>query len=74
VKLLQILPAFEPDSINIPATKKDLDWMLAHSLPLQNAIADYTGQISTHSVDKACNVTLTCPDCPAVAPDRDKSP
>ena len=45
---LQILQAFDPDCIYIPATKKDLDWMVVHSLTLQTAMADYTGQISTH--------------------------
>ena len=45
---LQILRALHPDCIYIPASKKDLDWMLAQLLALQTAMADYTRQISTH--------------------------
>ena len=45
---LQILRALDPECIYVPATKKDLDWMLAQSLPFQTAMADYTGQLSTH--------------------------
>ena len=45
---LQIVPALDHDCIYIPATKKDLDWMLAQSLTLQTSMADYTRQTSTH--------------------------
>lgn len=45
---LQIVQALDPDCIYIPATKKDVDWMLAQSLALQTAMVDYTGQISSH--------------------------
>ena len=45
---LQILQALDSECIYIPASETDLDWMLAQSLALQAAMADYTRQISTH--------------------------
>ena len=45
---LQVVRALDPDCIYIPATKKDVDWMLAQSLTLQTSMADYTRQTSTH--------------------------
>ncbi|XP_029813943.1 uncharacterized protein LOC115307172 [Manacus vitellinus] len=45
---LQEMDGRDPETIYIPATKDNLDWLLAEDAGFQTALADFNGNISIH--------------------------